>query len=511
MMLSPSTDAPSESTVNDTVRASSCDPDAANVKVQNAVETASDIEHQPVGKLQSRWERSWPVIACGAGLFSDGYLNNVIGSVNTILQKLYPEEYAKSSAQKNVSSIAFAGTVVGQLLFGYMSDHYSRKWSLMASTIILIIFAILCTASYGAGGSIGGMFTALTAYRFFLGVGIGGEYPAGSVACAESTGGLKKGHRNRWFVLFTNFQIDFGFVVSAIVPMIVVLITTESHLRLAWRLMLGIGVLPPLSLLYMRLKLNEPEEFNRERLHKYPIWPIVKLYWWRLFWVSFVWFVYDFSAYAFGIYSSAWLSIVLSPSAPMWKSFGWNTVVMLFYIPGSFLGAFVSDFIGPRKTIAIGVGLQALGEFGPGDNLGLVASKSCATGVRGQYYGIAAAFGKIGAFVGTYVFPVIQNHAPNAVRAGQDPFFVSSSLCIVSCLVVLLFFPEIKQDTIAYEDALFREYLAAHGYDVNVIMGTRGGLTQTPSNSSAEDMAPQLTATKSDVSSTVKKGDQPDA
>jgi hypothetical protein len=26
---------------------------------------------------KGRWERSWPVIACGAGLFSDGYLNGV--------------------------------------------------------------------------------------------------------------------------------------------------------------------------------------------------------------------------------------------------------------------------------------------------------------------------------------------------------------------------------------------------------------------------------------------------
>jgi hypothetical protein len=26
---------------------------------------------------KTRWERSWPVIACGAGLFSDGYLNGV--------------------------------------------------------------------------------------------------------------------------------------------------------------------------------------------------------------------------------------------------------------------------------------------------------------------------------------------------------------------------------------------------------------------------------------------------
>lgn len=25
---------------------------------------------------KSRWERIWPTIACGAGLFSDGYLNS---------------------------------------------------------------------------------------------------------------------------------------------------------------------------------------------------------------------------------------------------------------------------------------------------------------------------------------------------------------------------------------------------------------------------------------------------
>lgn len=26
---------------------------------------------------KGRWERAWPTIACGAGLFSDGYLNGV--------------------------------------------------------------------------------------------------------------------------------------------------------------------------------------------------------------------------------------------------------------------------------------------------------------------------------------------------------------------------------------------------------------------------------------------------
>lgn len=119
-------------------------------------------------------QRLMPVFACGAGLFSDGYLNNVIGSVSTILQTLYKKEYTASSAVSNVGSITFVGTVVGQLVFGFTSDHWSRKWSLFISTVILFLFAILSTASYGAGGSIYGLFAALTAYRFFLGIGIGG-------------------------------------------------------------------------------------------------------------------------------------------------------------------------------------------------------------------------------------------------------------------------------------------------------------------------------------------------
>lgn len=162
------------------------------------------------------------------------------------------------------------------LIFGYTSDHWSRKWSLMISTLILFVFAALCAGSYGYNGSQYGLFAALTAYRFFIGVGIGGEYPAGSVACAENTGELKSGHRNRWFILFTNFQIDAGYVLSAFIPMILCLICTEDHLRVVWRLSLGLGVIPPLSLIYLRLKLNEPEEFDRERMHKFPVWLIIK-------------------------------------------------------------------------------------------------------------------------------------------------------------------------------------------------------------------------------------------
>jgi MFS family permease len=102
---------------------------------RDAVHDASshDVHHaqQPKG----RWDRSWPVIACGAGLFSDGYLNGVIGSVSTMLRIIYGDTYWKSSARSAVPSIAFAGTVVGHLFFGVLSDHWSRRNSLLISTI----------------------------------------------------------------------------------------------------------------------------------------------------------------------------------------------------------------------------------------------------------------------------------------------------------------------------------------------------------------------------------------
>lgn len=39
---------------------------------------ASPPRRESISRTEKgRWERLWPVIACGAGLFSDGYLNNV--------------------------------------------------------------------------------------------------------------------------------------------------------------------------------------------------------------------------------------------------------------------------------------------------------------------------------------------------------------------------------------------------------------------------------------------------
>ncbi|GJN72698.1 MFS phospholipid transporter [Purpureocillium lilacinum] len=459
-------------------------------EAQNA--SATDLE--TVVQHKTFMEAAMPVFACGAGLFSDGYINNVIGSVNTVLKLQYGDVYKNSQAAKYVADIAFAGTVVGQLIFGFTSDYWSRNNSLLLSTIILIVFTALATGSYYKGEPVG-MFNMLTAWRFFVGVGIGGEYPAGSVGCAESSGELKKGTRNRWFILFTNSMIDLGFVFGAFVPYVVAAAAHNGHYSTIWRVSLGIGVVFPLVLFVLRLRLKEPEEFAKESMRRQtPYWLVLKFYWPRLLCVSLIWFLYNFSSYAFGIYSSSILSGIYGDDAPLTTVFGWNTVINIFYLPGTLIGAFVSDWIGPKYTLILGVSTQAvvgyilagvynkistqiaafaivygifmsLGELGPGNNIGLLAAKTCATGVRGRYYGIAAAVGKIGAFVGTWVFPYIQKAGGNETESAQYPFWVASSLALLSAIIAFFFIPNIGQDTITHEDKRFRDYLESQGWD----------------------------------------------
>ena len=118
---------------------------------QNAVKNLQEepsIDEDDLNKVQqqSSWARFkascnsvMPAMACGSGLFSDGYVNGVMSSVNAILAILYPTEYTSSTAQQAVNSVVFAGTVLGQLIFGYVSDKFSRKSAILIATIMLIL------------------------------------------------------------------------------------------------------------------------------------------------------------------------------------------------------------------------------------------------------------------------------------------------------------------------------------------------------------------------------------
>jgi MFS family permease len=474
------------------------------------------------------------IFACGTALFSDGYANNVIGAVNTLLKRIYGtgSDGVTTNYSTTLSSVAFAGTVVGMLVFGYLSDKVGRKFGMMSATGIVALFSGLSAASSGANHSLNGMLAMLIACRFLLGIGVGAEYPCGSVSASEQSEeeGIAKNSQHKWLVLATNTMIDVGFVIGAFVPLVLFWIFGNNHLRAVWRLSLGLGVVPAVAVFLWRLRMEESKRYKRDSMKhvRIPYGLVVKRYWRSLFGISLAWFIYDFIVYPFGLYSSTITDAITGNTSSLTIVFGWSVVINLFYIPGTIVGAFVVDLLGPKVTMITGLLAQAVigfimsglytqlsqhvgafavvygiflsfGEFGPGNCLGVLASKTGPTAVRGQYYGIAAAIGKIGAFIGTWAFPVMiaDFGGSSSPKGNTGPFWVGSGLAILSATVVYFLVKPLDHDGMKEEDAKFREYLEAHGFDVSLM-----GLPETETVSYAEGKETDLAV--KDTSSATK-------
>ncbi|KAK9764592.1 glycerophosphoinositol permease, variant 2 [Basidiobolus ranarum] len=340
----------------------------------------------------------------------------------------------------------------------------------------------------------------LTISRGILGVGVGGEYPCSSVSASESADEFKPNNRGCLFVMVTNFVIDFGYVLSAIVPIILMAIFGDN-LEPIWRISLGFGAIPPLSVLYFRVKMENSTRYQADAIKRnVPYILILKRYWPRILTTAGLWFFYDFISYPSGVFSSTILSRAV-PNDSLMKITAWNLLLYTFYLPGAVGGAIYSDKIGRKRTMTIGFACQgivgvilgvayghliehmfplfvvlygvylAFGEFGPGDCIGLVSAESYPTAVRGTAYGISAAIGKVGATVGTAVFKPITNAfgGPDTISGQRSPFIIGCCLALLGAILTWFFIPDLSKDRLEDEDEAFREYLLEHGYDVRNI------------------------------------------
>ncbi|CAL1700930.1 unnamed protein product [Somion occarium] len=381
------------------------------------------------------------------------------------------------------------------LTFGYLSDKLGRKFGMMSATGIVAVFSGLAAASSGAHHSLQGMLNMLSACRFLLGIGIGAEYPCGSVAASEQSEGegISKNAQHRWFVLSTNSMLDCGFVMSNFAPLVLLWIFGNDHLRAVWRLSLGLGVVPALVVFIWRLKMDEPLHYklNSMTRSKVPYWLIIKRYWVPLSGISLSWFLYDFIVYPFKLYASTVVDNITHNDDSLIAVLGWNVVISLFYVPGTVIGAFIVDYISgllaqavigfimsglythltnhiAAFTVVYGIFLS-LGELGPGNCVALFAAKTGPTAVRGQFYGLAAAIGKVGAFVGTWAFPPMIEAfgGPTTARGNTGPFWVASGLAVLNAIVVFSTVKPLDHDGMLKEDAAFRQYLEQNGYDTS--------------------------------------------
>lgn len=269
---------------------------------------------------------------------------------------------------------------------------------------------------------------------------------------------------------------------------------------------MGLGVVLCLLVLPFRLLINQPKMYveNKIPANKIPYGLVLKKYWFRLLCMSIIWFIYDFIAYPFGLYMSYIASKIRGPNKSQEDVLGWNMLIFCFNIPCALLGAFLVVVIGPKKCLCLCLTLQIIvgyimsglfehlsehtaafchvygvfltfDQLGAGTNIGLLASKLSATAIKGQFYGTAAAIGKVGAFSSSYAFQTLQNHWANAAGKPTNnlfytaPFYLASSLGCISLLIFLFFIPERTEDCQRKEDAAFQQFLADQGFDMQLL------------------------------------------
>lgn len=164
-------------------------------------------------------------------------------------------------------------------------------------TGIIFVFSILSACSAGPTAQV--VINCLIAFRFFLGVGLGGEYPSGSVTAAEATEnpGVSKKHQQKLFIWATNTMLDFAFSIAWFVCLVLLWIFGLNHTRAVWRGTLLLGFVPPLILLIARIFMVEPVAYKKNSMRhtKIPYWLIFKRYWVKLAALSVTWFIYNVS------------------------------------------------------------------------------------------------------------------------------------------------------------------------------------------------------------------------
>lgn len=113
-------------------------------------------------------------------IFSVNMVNPMIGIVYYNNRDNLPRSYGVA-----MSIATLSGALVGQVVFGIAADIWGRR-KMYGLELVVLIFTTLgvAFASQGAHGSMDIM-GLLIFWRFFMGFGLGGDYPLSAVICAE--------------------------------------------------------------------------------------------------------------------------------------------------------------------------------------------------------------------------------------------------------------------------------------------------------------------------------------
>jgi PHS family inorganic phosphate transporter-like MFS transporter len=387
------------------------------------------------------------VLASGVGFFTDAYDLFVIGIASTLITK---DWNLGSGRLAILNSTMLAAACIGAFLFGRYADKVGRK------RVYWLVAAIMIAGALGS--ALSQSFWMLIGFRFLLGVGVGGDYPVSAVMVSEYA---NRKDRGKLVGMVFGTQA-LGLIVGPLIAL--ALLGSGAGDDVVWRVLLGLGALPAGAVIYLRCRMPESPRYQAQvqgRADKAAaivpgaagastgstaaaVRPQAGL---RAFLANRrllvmlagtagCWFLLDYAYYGNTISTPQILSLITPNASTMTKIALQLTIFVVAAVPGYILAIVRLDRIGHRKLQLIGFAMMAacflviaivpgmtttvapflivygisyfFTEFGPNMTTFVLPSEIYPVSLRATGHGISASVGKLGAFIGVFLFPVLQ-------------------------------------------------------------------------------------------------------
>ncbi len=425
------------------------------------------------------------MITSGMGFFTDAYDLFIIGAVLSILIPLWKLNALEISLLGSTSLLAAA---LGAYIFGHLADRIGRHAIYGLTLLVLAVGALLSALSPNVYW--------LLILRFIMGLGIGGDYPLSATLMSEYA---NRKDRGKLITMVFSMQ-GLGLILGPVIA-IVLLLSGLDH-NLTWRIMLALGAVPALATFYLRRQIAETprfalmmqgntegatrtingvtnttqkkqREFEHMRAKQKPqkSWLHLLLTPRYLKWLigtAGAWFFLDIAYYGTTISSPLVLKSLNAHADAVTNMIYTLLIFVVAALPGYVMAAFTIDRLGRKAIQCLGFGMMALAygllalipsftqrtlpfliiygisyfftEFGPNVTTFVYPAEIFPVMIRSSAHGIAAALGKIGAFIGAFAFPYLLTtvHLPGAMA-------VSAITSLLGLLLTLLTLPEPNQ------------------------------------------------------------------
>jgi len=370
------------------------------------------------------------VVASGVGFFTDAYDLFVIGIASTLIAK---DWHLDSGHLAVLNSVMLAAAFLGAFIFGRYADMVGRK------RVYWLVAAIMIAGALGA--ALSGSFWVLIGFRFLLGLGVGGDYPVSAVMVSEYA---NRKDRGRLVGMVFGTQA-LGLIIGPLIAL--ALLGSGASDDVAWRVLLALGAVPAAAVIYLRCRMPESPRYQAQVQGRagQPGRAGVDL---RTFltsrrWLITLagtagcWFLLDYAYYGNTISTPQILGLISPHATTMTKITLQLAIFVVAAVPGYALAITRLDRFGHRRLQLAGFAMMALcfaliaaipgmtaavvpfllvygvsyffTEFGPNMTTFVLPSELFPVTMRTTGHGISAGIGKLGAFIGVFLFPVLQS------------------------------------------------------------------------------------------------------